>query len=477
MTTPMTFDDAAHLLRRMGFGGSAAEINNLVPMGREGAVSYLMNYASIDNSAMEEVLSQSFNFSDPTNNQAFNDTEIRRWWFTRMALTARPFEEKMTLFWHNHFATSLSKVETVFMYVQNLTLRQNALAQFDVTLLSIAQDPAMLIWLDGVTNVAGTPNQNFARELQELFTMGINDLVTGQPNYTQDDVDNIARAFTGWKFQAPAGSLLTPVFVINASQHDNGSKTIYGQTANFGGDDVITIIAARQATARFMVSKFFEFFVYPFDTTSAADLATIDTFANIYLSNNHSISGLLTAIFTSDEFFGTRARFGLIKTPPEVIVGAMRMLGGQYTPGTTRRDSTLYTASANMGMDIFNPADVSGWKLNVGWVNTSAMLDRFNYADLLMTNRFTSATTPGPSVSTAALTAFVKPNAKKTLLNLLSALGPLTPAAPGIKALKHYMNVDDSGAQTIFTGDAANIDEKVRGVVHQIMCLPEFQLN
>jgi uncharacterized protein (DUF1800 family) len=477
MTTPMTFDEAAHLLRRMGFGGSASQINNLVPMGREGAVSYLMNYSSIDDSNLDQVLSESFDFSDPTHSQNFNQTEIRRWWYARMVLTQRQFQEKMTLFWHNHFATSLSKVPFLYMYIQNQTLRQNALAQFDALLLAVAQDPAMLIWLDGITNVAVAPNENFARELQELFTMGTNDLVSGQPNYTQDDVTAIARAFTGWKFQSQGGKSFSPTFVINASQHDNGLKTIYGQTADFGGQDVITLIAARQSTARFMVSKFFEFFVYPLDTTNSADMATIDTFANVYLNNNHSISAVLTAIFTSDEFFGDRARFALIKTPPEVISGSIRMLGAQYIPGVTRRDSSLYTASANMGMDIFNPADVSGWKLNLGWVNTSAMLERFNFADLLMTNRFTSSATPGASITNSALSPYVQPNAKRTASNLLSALGPLTPAAPALRALKKYLQLDDNGNAVAFSGDAASIDEKVRGVVHQIMGLPEFQLN
>ena len=477
MTTPMTFDDAAHLLRRMGFGGTPAQINNLVPMGREGAVAFLMNYSAIDDSNLESVLAQSFDFSDPTINQNFNQNEIRRWWYTRMVLTQRQFQEKMTLFWHNHFATSLSKVPVLYMYIQNQTLRQNALAQFDQILLAIAQDPAMLIWLDGITNVNNAPNENFARELQELFTMGPNDVISGQANYTQDDVTNIARAFTGWRFQGSRANPFNPQFVINANQHDDGLKTIYGQTADFSGQDVITLIAARQSTARFMVTKFFEFFVYPLDPTKANDQATINQFASVYMNSNHSISALLTAIFTSDQFFSDRARFGLIKTPPEVISGAIRMLGAQYSPGRNGRDNTLYTASANMGMDIFNPADVSGWKLNLGWVNTSALLERFNFADQFMTNRFTNSNTPGPSISNTALGAFVKPNAKKTIKNLLSVLGPLTPADPAIKALKVYMQDNDSGVPGTFTGDATGIDEKVRGVIHQIMCLPEFQLN
>jgi peptide deformylase len=148
---------------------------------------------------MDDLLRGSFDFSNPLDFPRFNGGELQRWWFTRMVYTRRPFEEKMTLFWHNHFATSASKTGDLFIYNQNLTIRDHALDQFDKLLLRVSQDPAMLLWLDGVTNVRGKPNENFARELQELFTMGITDVVTGEANYTEEDVKEIARAFTGWK--------------------------------------------------------------------------------------------------------------------------------------------------------------------------------------------------------------------------------------------------------------------------------------
>ena len=160
---------------------------------------------------------------------------MQRWWFTRMVHTQRQFEEKMTLFWHNHFATASSKVDDIFMIVQNLTLRNNALDRFDDLLLKVAQDPAMLLWLDGVTNVSGQPNENFSRELQELFTMGIKDVVTGEPNYTEQDVKEIARAFTGWKFFRPRDNPSPYAFLFfeNPPEHDDKIKTVYGQTLNF----------------------------------------------------------------------------------------------------------------------------------------------------------------------------------------------------------------------------------------------------
>jgi hypothetical protein len=169
----LSYDEAAHLLRRMGFGGSPAEIEELAGRGREGAVEYLLDYRQIENTELDGLLARSFDFSDPNNFERFNRAQLQRWWLTRMTHTRRQFEEKMTLFWHNFFATAASKVPDLFMYLQNRMLRDAALDRFDQILLRVAQDPAMLIWLDGVTNVRGNPNENFARELQELFSMGM----------------------------------------------------------------------------------------------------------------------------------------------------------------------------------------------------------------------------------------------------------------------------------------------------------------
>jgi uncharacterized protein (DUF1800 family) len=492
--TAMTFDDAAHLYRRMGFGGTPDEINNLMSMGREGAVNYLINYGSIDDSALTALAgdgataafsASSFNFSDPNNNTNFSDNEIKRWWMTRMALTKRQFQEKMTLFWHNHFASSLSKVPRQYMYIQNLTLRSHALDRFDSLLLAVAQDPAMILFLDTNTNIKAHANENWARELQELFTMGQNNLVTGQPNYTQVDITQIAKAFTGWSFaKTPNSGPFDYHFFVNAGNHDNTVKTIYQNMAqpptpaNYDGSDIVTIIAAREETGQFLVKKLFEFFVYPLDLTNSADIATVAKFAHVYLNNDHSIKSLVTSIFTSDEFFSDRARFGLIKNPAEMIVSAIRMSGGVYVPGTlARRDATLYTRSKNMGMDLFDPPGVQGWALNTGWINTASMLERFNYANALATLRPADTTTvPGASIPSSTINGFVAASAKKTVRRILSTLGPLD-LGDGTKALKIYLMSDDSGNIVGFSTDATTIDKKVRGLFHLVLSAPEFQLN
>ncbi|HYP28149.1 MAG TPA: DUF1800 domain-containing protein [Blastocatellia bacterium] len=475
----LNFDEAAHLLRRMGFAGPPEEIEALVPRGREGAVDHLLNYNQIDNKPLDDLLAASFDFSDPRDNQKFNQAEIRRWWFTRMVHSRRQFEEKMTLFWHNHFATALSKVEERLMFVQNLTLRASALDRFDSLLLKVSRDPAMLVWLDGVTNILGSPNENWARELQELFTMGINDVVTGQPNYTEDDVKEIARAFTGGKFRVVRGSedRFNLEFFVAANQHDNGAKTIYGQTAQFDWEDVIEIVCARRATARHLVKEIFEFFVYPL-TSSPADKATIEKFADVYEDEDHSIKELMRAIFVSDEFFGGRARFGLIKQPAELVVGAVRMLGGQYSPGTFDRrgaSNVLYQSARVMGQDIFNPPDVNGWDLHLGWINTATVLDRFNFSNNFVNNRRTDQ--PGAYVTNEQLGKYTKPTAKKTVKKFLSVLGPLKVTGNAVPTLKDYLLKDNQGNKTEFVVNDQTVDSKIRGLAHQIMCLPEFQLN
>jgi uncharacterized protein (DUF1800 family) len=470
----LSYDESAHLLRRAGFGGAPEEIDDLSARGREGAVDFLINFNQIDNSKMESLLAASFDFSTQ---DGISNPEIRRWWFTRMVNTKRQFEEKMTLFWHNHFATSSSKVQDFFMLNQNVLLRQGVLDRFDSLLLKVSQDAAMLIWLDNITNVLGKPNENFGRELQELFTMGIKDVVTDEQNYTEQDVKEVARAFTGWNYrrQQPFP------FQLNASQHDNGSKSIYtgtpwAQTGNLSGEDVITIISARPATARYLTWKLFNFFVYPV-TNSSADKATIDKFAKVYLNNDHSIKELVRAIFTSDEFFSERAFFSLVKQPVELTVGAIRMLGGTFNQGTTtvRGNSvTLQNLSRNMGQDLFAPPDVAGWDPNLAWVNTASMLERFNFANTYLTNRNT--TNPGIFVTNDQLRSITKASSKKTVKKFLSRLGPLS-VGDALGTLRTYLETGDNGQPVTYVNDDATVDKKIRGLVHQIMCLPEFQLN
>ncbi len=477
----LTYDQAALLLRRVGFGGNAEEINDLVARGREGAVDFLINYNQIDNSKMEDLFDESFDLSDPRDGERFNRGEITRWWTSRMVLSRRQFEEKMVLFWHNHFATSNQKVEDVLMYKQNLTFRKHALDKFDNLLLKMAKDPAMLIWLDGVTNVKDAPNENFGRELLELFTMGIHDVVTGARNYSERDVQEIARTFTGWSFSAPQEDnpdAFDYSFFQENDQHDFGPKTIFGRTANFEGEDVIQLVAASRSTARFLVKKLFAFFVYPL-TDSSTDKATIEKFADVYMNRNHSIKELVRAIFSSDEMFSDRAVNGLIKQPLDLVIAPLRMLGAEFRPGTFDNHEPahiLWYASTELGQEIFAPPDVFGWRLNAGWINTAAMLNRFTWANFVATAR-PNEENLGVILSNERLKKFTKKNVKKTVKKLLTALGPLKVEAATTNALMAYLETDDEGNRVEFKGNNEDIDKKVRGLVHLIMSLAEFQVN
>ncbi len=468
----LTLQQAAHLSRRMAFGSPPEELDKLTRKTRSDAVDYFLSYESVNNDEMENYLRKNFN---PKKFTPMDDIQL--WWIMRMGLTARPFEEKMTLFWHNHFVSALDKVPYPAMYVQNLLLRSQALNRFDDIVLSVAKDPAMLVYLDGITNVLGNANENFARELQELFTMGILDPVTGEQNYTEKDVKEIARAFTGWKFKEKGEKKYKYVFYMENDKHDFGPKEIYGRTANYSGEDVISVICERRATARFLVNKLFNAFVYPL-TDSAEDKATIEKFANVYFSSNHSIKELMRAIFNSDEFFSPRAEFALIKTPAEVTVGAIRMLGADYYPGSFERiDYETYVGFKSMGFDLLNPFDVSGFPVNLGWLNTATMLERYNFAARLVSTREVTKESPGLGLDNKKLKKYVASSAELTVRNFLSVMGSLNVDGETLGILTDYLTKDDDGSRVAFEVDDSFIDKNIRGLVFLIMCLPEFQLN
>jgi uncharacterized protein (DUF1800 family) len=224
-------ENAAHLLRRAGFGPRPPEVASAVKKGMAKTIAGLF---------------KPWKKSDKLPKKPKTDSleDLQAWWLRRMLATKSPLIEKMALFWHNHFATALSKVERLpLMHQQNRTLRKLAVGKFSTLCLALARDPAMVIWLDNISNIASDPNENFARELMELFTTGVLD-AAGQPNYTETDVQESARAFTGWtlddKFK----------FVFDPANHDFGTKTFRGQTANFDGTDIVAMLVVDPATAR-----------------------------------------------------------------------------------------------------------------------------------------------------------------------------------------------------------------------------------
>ncbi|MGH9829320.1 MAG: DUF1800 family protein, partial [Blastocatellia bacterium] len=239
----------------------------------------------------------------------------------------------------------------------------------------------------------------------------------------------------------------------------------------------VTVICARRATARFLVKKFFEFFVYPL-SDSAVDLATIEKFADVYFSSNHSIQELFRAIFTSDEFFSPQARFALVKTPADLLAGSIRTLASSYNPGSLNNgDYELNDQFRRVGLDLLNPFDVSGWKLNLGWLNTSTVLERYNFANNLISNRDFSRRAIGARVNSSALKPHCDPSAETTVRNFLQLLGPLQVSDDTVNVLTNYLQTDDDGSPLPWVVNDSTIDKQVRGLVYLIMSLPEFQMS
>src|SRR5450432_4935955 len=227
--------------------------------------------------------------------------DLRGWWVEEMLATPSPLTERMTLFWHNHFVSSQQKVKLAeLMYRQNVTLRANALGNFGVLLHAIGRDPAMVIYLDSAQNRKGTPNENFAREVMELFTLG-------EGNYTEQDVKEAARAFTGWSLDRTSGQ-----FVFRRFIHDDGVKTVLGRTGNLDGDQVLDILLAQPATAEFVTSKLWREFVSP-----DPDPREVRRIAQLFRSSNYDIKVALRALLTCDAFWAPENRGTLVKSPVE----------------------------------------------------------------------------------------------------------------------------------------------------------------
>ena len=410
--TPITvadwdYDKAAHLIERAGFGATPAEIERLAAMTPDAAVDELVNYTTVDNSA-----TPAFNPSpiwdpgmdpfpksradavriaretgssmgvamlpdgvrrrlQPVVNKFFyglrsNAIETQRlalWWAERMLVTRRPLEEKLTLFWHGHFATGNTKVrDTRMMLRQNEMLRANAAGSFRDLLAGILTDPAMLVYLDNGENRKGHPNENFGRELLELFTMGVG-------NYTEQDIREASRAFTGW-----TNDVLE--FRFDPATHDDGEKTFLGRTGAFNGDDIIDIILDTPVTADYISAKLYRFFVRE-DLDESTRVALGATFRDA----GYELKPLLRRVFLSRDFYSPASYATQVKSPVHLVVSTYRKLGLTSLP--TIPDFGRLTA--RLGQTLFNPPNVAGWAGGRTWITPASLLERGNlFRDVLL---------------------------------------------------------------------------------------------
>jgi len=372
----LSYDDARHLLSRTGFAPTDAEVRAYVGITRANAVARLL-----DGARTSAVTPLPASLADtaplalprgpdatPEQRKAFVREQVqeglllRGWWMQEMLVTPSPLTERMTLFWHNHFVSAQPKVRiSRMMAVQNATLRANALGNFGALLHAIAKDPAMIVYLDGAQNRRGAPNENFAREVMELFTLG-------EGHYSEADIKEAARAFTGWNVDRARG-----VFVMRAPLHDDGEKTIFGKTGRFDGDDVLDLLLTRPETATFIVGKLWREFVSP--DVDANEVARI---AQRFRASRYDIKVAVGEILRSEAFYAPGNRAVLVKSPVELVVGTLRQLEVRPTDMIP-----FAVAAAGMGQNLFSPPNVKGWPGGETWINATTLLARKQFLDRL----------------------------------------------------------------------------------------------
>ncbi len=443
---------ASHLYRRAAFGASPTQLREALQRGFRPSLDLLL--VGGDEAARKE--EHAVAGSGATIALGYNLFELRGWWVTRMLTSAHPLREKMTLFWHNHFATSIIKVQsTALMYQQNHLLRRHALRRFGPFLQEMSQDPAMLVWLDSNSNVKGKPNENYARELMELFSLGIG-------HYTEKDIREAARAFTGWHTDGKG-------FVFKPAEHDDGPKTVLGKSGNWNGDDVVRLCLEQPACARFLARKLFQFFVSESDEVPEA---LIEPLAELLRKNDYDLLGAVRTILGSRLFFSTHAYRRRIKSPVELVLGAVRALA----PLEWVEPRALVNRLEAMGQELFAPPNVKGWRGGKAWLNTATMLARHNFCQVLALGMGKLNAEAPPDGRGLALAIYVVAPLRRAhvfdpptvVAFYADALlgGDLRPSAR--EHLIDFLKEDNSPAN--------GWDERVREVVHAIMTTSEFQL-
>ena len=397
----------SHLMRRAGFGATRDELEALAGRDYEGVVEDLLHperFPDIE----EDIAERYFGFRFGSKNQ----------WVYRMVNSQRPLEEKIALFWHHVFATANTKSTQVTNQID--MFRRNGLSDLKTILTDLSRDPAMVYWLDNNENLNGEPNENYGRELLELFSMGVG-------NYSEDDIKNAARAFTGWTITQPIPEYPTntgpSVFVYQEDQHDNSTKTFLGHSGNFNGEQIIEIVVQQEATARFIARHLYNFFVADEPQVPAwqleppQDQEAVDALFQAYLDTNGEIRSMLRVLFNSDSF--KEARFKRVKSPAELVAGVVKLVGTHRFPDP---DIGAYAgATMAMGQELMNPPTVEGWHTGKEWIDGGAMTERINFA----VSEVADPTKPGVAAIIDRLDAGAPLSPEQFVDRCLDLVGPL----------------------------------------------------
>ena len=380
----------AHLLRRAGFGATPEEMDRFSKMDYDEIVGQLIDFSG-DDYIPQDIISRFH--KDQSDFRGAPGAGAH--WIYRMVMTDTPLREKMCLFWHRIFATAGTKlIQRRVLLNQIGMFREKGFGRFDDLLLGLSKDPAMIMWLDNQDNHGSSINENYGREILELFSMGVG-------NYTEDDIKETARAFTGWSVVNPEymsikmrNNTVRPYGYISwqyqydSKDHDGGPKTILGETGNWDGEDAVRIICEQQATAEYIARHLYHFFVADevpvpqWAHEAPRDPTAIDLMVQSYFQNGHSIKAMVEVMFKSDFFKKESVRYARIKSPAEMVVGTMRLAGPIELPS----DDTYYARSvcSNMGQALLDPPSVEGWQGGNEWINTGTYVERINFASKVL---------------------------------------------------------------------------------------------
>ncbi len=497
MLTPLSgsnwsYEKAAHLLNRIGFGGTPQQIESAHGRGLDAILRELVDareepdrepppkWAHPQNLKEIQMALQALKADSPERKekmremqemQAAQILDLRRWWLNRMTTAQNPLREKMTLFWHGHFATSIQKVNNCYwMWLQNETLRSNALGNFKSLTRQVSRDPAMMIYLDLQQSRKEHPNENWARELMELFTVGIG-------HYTEGDIRESARAFTGYRLDNT-----TQDFQFAASQHDNTQKTFMNKTGAWDGDDVIDILMEQPACAEFIAGKLWRFFVEdepPRNIVSAV--------ASRLRAKEYEIRPVLREIFSSTEFFSQNAMHSHIKSPIEFLVQTTKLLETVLPPPNISQN-----AMAQMGQLLFAPPNVKGWDGGRSWINASTLLFRYNFAGYLVSGdpprpaNIPQQKGTGPAAAVSPQPPPAAPPPLRQPINVARIAPPELRGKPeelmAHLAKRFFQRALPRKRLEVFTQFLVSrkpdmSDRTVRALIHLMMSTPEFQLT
>lgn len=425
--------EAAHLYRRAGFAANLRELDETVKLGPALAAKKLVAADEGD------FAGQMFTFAQTVLATNSSPT-LAAWWLHRMLHTPAPLLEKTTLFWHSHFASSSAKVtDTRLMFNQNELLRRYALGKFEPMVLGIARDPAMLIYLDSATNRKTHPNENFAREVMELFVLGIG-------NYTEKDIQELARCFTGWEIQYGE-------FKFNRYQHDYGSKTVLGKTGNFDGGDSVKVLLEQPAAARFLCGKLARYYI-----ADDSDLSpeVIEPLAQKLRASDYTIAPVLEMLFSSRLFYSSASVGKKVRSPIELGIGLLRSL--EATAGLPQIAEQI----KELGQMPLYPPNVKGWPGGLAWINSSTLLGRANFVRQLVQDNNTL-------FGGVTLEAYLDQLGWKTAEQVVDGLTELLVAVPLPNEVRAQLVAQiEGGRETRLT--------KLKKAVHTLGSLPEFQM-